>query len=122
MNDVASAALLRESLSTSWLAGRLGTQPARIEARRRAGELLGVRPRGTWEYHYPSWQFDERCEVLPEVRQAIREARAAGLTDAQLYDLLAGRSGLVASERLADRLREGEIDRVVRAIRSASQR
>ena len=42
-------------LTTSWLAARLGQQPARIEALRRAGLLVGV-SRGDGQRLYPSWQ------------------------------------------------------------------
>lgn len=111
-----SRTLAAESLSTSWLASRLGTQPGRIDAMRRAGELLGVRsPRG--EYLYPGWQFDGRGKPLPVVRDLIRTARAAGLDDAALYEVLSRRTGM-SGKRLADHVKGGDPEYVLRAVRA----
>ena len=48
----------------------------------------------------------------------VQAARATGLDDRGLNDLLLGRAGLVRGKRLVDVLREGNVDHVVSAIRS----
>jgi hypothetical protein len=112
-----SRTLAAESLSTTWLASRLGTQPGRIDSMRRAGELLGVRS-ANGEYFYPGWQFDGRGKPLPIVRELIRTARAAGLDDNALYEVLSRRTGM-SGRRLADHIRTGDPEYVLRAVRSA---
>jgi hypothetical protein len=108
--------LAAESLSTSWLASRLGSQPARIESMRRAGELLGIRS-ASGEYLYPGWQFDRQGKPLPVVRDLIRTARAAGLDDNGLYEVLSRRTGM-SGRRLADHVRNGDPEYVLRAVRA----
>ena len=49
--------LADESLSGSWLSTRLGVGTQRLDAMRRAGELLGVRRPGGHDFLYPGWQF-----------------------------------------------------------------
>jgi hypothetical protein len=119
MTTPTRATLQRESLSTSWLAARLGIQPARIEAMRRAGELLGVRPPGTWSYLYPAWQFNGGGKALPLVQELVREARKAGADDSELYEVLSRRNGLVGAERLADLMRAGRGRFVLESVRTA---
>jgi hypothetical protein len=103
-------------LTGSWLAARYGIEPRRIEAMRRAGELLAVRRAD--EYVYPSWQFDARGP-RPIVASIVVEARRSGLDDEELYRLLEGREGLTGGgRRLADTLREGDGAHVLEAIRS----
>jgi hypothetical protein len=108
-----------DSLSASWLAVRLGIEPRKIEAMRRAGELIAYRPEGAHEYYYPVWQFDDDWRPLPVVPSLVRAAREAGLSDNRLYELLNARSGLAGDRKLADALREGRADHVLNAIRSA---
>jgi hypothetical protein len=111
-------ALAAESLSTGWLASRLGLEPGRIEAMRRAGELLGVREPGGSEYRYPAWQFNGGRAALPVIQELIREARAAGVGDEGLYAIFSRRSGM-GGRRLASYLRDGDYEYVRRAVRSA---
>jgi len=121
MTSQATTSLKRESLSTSWLAARLGIEPSRLDAMRRDGELLGVRPSGTWEYLYPAWQFNGGGKALPIVQELIREARTAGLADSDLYEVLNRRTGLVAADRLVDVMRDGREDFVRDAVRAATR-
>ncbi len=102
-------------LSTSWLAVRLGTQPAKIAAMRRAGTLIGV-PGADGGVVYPSWQFGadgKPLEVVPRLRAA---ATRKGLDERRLNELLTMRSGLTSSRRLVDALGTGADDEVVAAI------
>ena len=110
--------LAAESLSTGWLAARLGVDPGRIEAMRRAGELLGVREPGGREYRYPAWQFDGGTKALPVIQELIREARAAGVDDDGLYEIFTRRSGM-GGKRLAEYLKSGDYEYVRRAVRGA---
>ena len=50
MIRVVDVALSDESLSGSWLSTRLGIGTQRLDAMRRAGELLGVRRPGGHDY------------------------------------------------------------------------
>jgi hypothetical protein len=113
--------LAAESLSASWLASRLGVQPAHIDGLRREGALFGVRLPGAREHLYPAWQFAYgRGEARPEVRRVLTAARESGLTEVELFRLLERREGL-GRERLVDALRAGRIDYVVGQIRAASR-
>jgi hypothetical protein len=102
-------------LTTSWLASRLGTQPARIEALRRDGQLLGVR-RPDGQTVFPAWQFGRDGRPLAGLARVIAAARAAGIDDHRLHRILTSRMGLTGRERLLDVLRAGRDDEVVRAI------
>jgi hypothetical protein len=108
-----------ESLTASWLAVRTGLEPRLIEAMRRDGELIGVRPPGSWEHHYPLWQFDEEWRPLPEVKRITQAARDRGLDERRLYEVLNARLGLGGERRLGSSLRTGNVERVLAAIRSA---
>ncbi len=108
-----------EALSASWLASRLGIMPERLDALRRSGKLLAVRPPGSTEHLYPLWQFDDDGRPLEGVGRVLEAARAAGLDERGLYELLARRIGLVDQRRLADVMREGGWDQVIAAIRAA---
>jgi hypothetical protein len=113
--------LLAESLSGSWLSSRLGVGTQRLDAMRRAGELLGVRRAGGQDYLYPAWQFDPEGKPLPVVGRLLEAARANGISDDRLYEVLTSRSGLSGTGRLADALREGREEYVlgiVRGVRS----
>ena len=117
---MATRALEHESLSASWLAVRTGLEPRLIEAMRRDGELIGVRPPGSWEHYYPLWQFDEDWRPLPEVKRITQAARERGLDERRLYEVLNARLGLGGERRLGSALRTGNVDRVLAAIRSAT--
>jgi hypothetical protein len=109
-----------DTLSASWLAVRLGAEPLRLEAMRRAGELIAYRPAAAREYFYPLWQFDEEWRPLPIVPRLVREARERGLSDNRLYEILSARSGMSSGRaRLADSLREGRDEHVLEAVRLA---
>ena len=108
-----------EALTGSWLSVRTAVEPRRIEAMRRAGELIGVRPPGAYEHYYPVWQFDENWQPLPAVKRVTQAARERGLDDNRLYEVLSARLGIGGAKRLASGLRTENADRVVAAIRSS---
>jgi hypothetical protein len=110
--------LVEESLSGSWLSSRLGVGTHRLDAMRRAGELLGVRRPGGQEYLYPAWQFAPDGRPRPVVPRLIAAARERGISDDRLYAILTSRAGLSGSTCLADALREGREDDVLSAVRS----
>ncbi len=112
--------LIEESLSGSWLSSRLGVGTRRLDAMRRGGELLGVRRPGGQDYLYPSWQFTPDGKPRPVVAQLIAAARAAGMSDDRLYEVLASRSGISGPGRLADAVRDGRDEYVLGVVRSAA--
>lgn len=105
------------ALTQSWLAVRLGTQPAKIDAMRRAGTLLGVP--GDGGVVYPSWQFGTDGKPLAVVPRLKAAATRKGIDERRLNDLLTMRSGLTSSRRLVDALGTGAEDEVVAAIERA---
>ena len=105
------------AFTTSWLAARLGADPARIEARRRAGELFAV-PRG-FEHVYPAWQFGPDGEPIPAVERLLTAAREARMDDNQLNSFLNRRAG-VGGPRMWELVREGRADYVISSLRSAA--
>jgi hypothetical protein len=105
------------AFTTSWLAARLGADPARIDARRRAGELFAVL-RG-FEHVYPSWQFGPDGEPLPAVERLLTAAREAGMDNAALNAFLDRRAG-VGGPRMWEFVREGRVDYVLASLRSAA--
>jgi hypothetical protein len=111
---------LTTPLPASWLASRLGLEESEIERLRERGELIAVRPHDRGEWLYPAWQFGPRGTVPQGVRDAVREARTAGLTNDGLIALLRRRVGLTGGTRFVDLLFEGRSDTVVNAIRSAA--
>jgi hypothetical protein len=110
--------LRRESLTDSWLSARLGIDRRRIDAMRRAGELIGVREPGGQAYLYPAWQFQggRPRPVVPRIASAAREV---GLDDMRLYEVMTMRLGLGGERRLCDLVVAGEDDAVVAGVRSA---
>jgi hypothetical protein len=109
-------------MSTSWVATRLGIDPVRMNAMRRAGELLAIRDRGSFEWRYPAWQFDSEGRPLESVQRVVRAAREAKLDENALAALLDQRVGVVgADRRLLDALLEGDERAVVEAIRRSRQ-
>jgi hypothetical protein len=103
------------ALSQSWLASRLGTQPAKIAAMRRAGQLVGI-PAEDGGVLYPSWQFGSNGKPLPVVPRLRAAAERAGIDERRLNELLTMRSGLTSSHRLADALGTTADDEIVTAI------
>ena len=112
--------LADESLSGSWLSTRLGVGTQRIDAMRRAGELLGVRRSGRHDFLYPAWQFAPDGKPLPGIERIVKEARAAGMSDGRLYEVLAARTGIAGDERLADAVRAGRDEYVLSVVRSTT--
>ena len=102
------ALLEEESLARPWLAARLGIPSAHIDRMRREGALLGVRPPGRWEHHYPAWQFDGDGKPLASISRVVRAAREAGLDEVELYEVLQRRSGLTGRRTLVDVQRSEE--------------
>jgi len=100
-------------LTGSWLASRLGVDPLRIEGMRRAGELYAVRPEGSREWRYPSWQFDVDGQTKPAVRRLLFAAREAHIPPARLTELLNRKVGLVDGTRVLDLLLSGSEERVI---------
>jgi len=117
MMSVVKARLLEESLSGSWLSSRLGIGTQRLDAMRRAGELLGVRRPGGQDYLFPGWQFGPDGTPLPVVPRLVQAARANGISDDRLYEVLTSRAGLSGSGRLVDALRAGRDEYVVGVVR-----
>jgi hypothetical protein len=111
--------LADDTLSASWLASRFAIEPFKLEAMRRDGELIAFRPAGAREHYYPLWQFDDEGNPLPIVRRLVVEGPERGLRENRLYEVLSARAGLGGDRRLADSLREGRVDHVLDAIRSA---
>ena len=120
MMRVVDARLVDESLSGSWLSTRLGVGTQRLDAMRRAGELLGVRRPGGYDYLYPAWQFAPDGTPLAAIARLTKAARGAGMSDERLYAVLTGRTGISGSERLADALRDGREDYVLSVVRTST--
>ncbi len=120
MIGVMNGKLAEESLSGSWLSSRLGVGTQRLDAMRRAGELLGVRRPGGYDFLYPAWQFRPNGRPLPVIERLVGAARGAGLSDERLYEVLAARTGISGNARLADALREGKDEYVLSIVRSSS--
>ena len=106
-------------LTTPWLATRLGVQPAVLEGRRRAGELLGLRHEGELDYWYPAWQWEEVGSARPIVPRMIQAAREQGISDERLGQVLLRKSGLTSGRRVLDDLLEGRDEAVLGAIRAS---
>ena len=105
-----------DALSASWLSTKWGVDTVKINAMRRAGELVAVRPAGSQEWHFPAWQFGPDGRVRPEVERVLTAARSRGLRPEQLAQLLDRRSGITGGERLRDDLVAGRVDHVLEAI------
>jgi hypothetical protein len=106
-------------LTRSWLAVRLGTQPARVDAMRRAGQLIGV-PGDDGGTVFPSWQFGPDGNPRPVVSRLKAAAERRGIDERRLNELMTMRSGLTGGRRLVDALGSGADDEVVAAIERAS--
>jgi hypothetical protein len=107
------------TLPATWLASRMAVDPARIDAMRRAGELIAVREPGSTEWRYPAWQFDSG-KPRPSVTRVVVAARESGMDESRLYDVLTTQLGLRHDgRRLVDLLLEGREDEVVAAVRAS---
>jgi hypothetical protein len=112
-----SSKLYPDSMSATWLAQRLGIDPAMIDAMRRSGELIAVREKGSTDWFYPSWQLSDGQPLhgIPRVTRAAREAR---VDEAGLYRILTARRGLHGNGQVYELLREGRDDDVVDLVRA----
>jgi hypothetical protein len=106
-----------DCLSGSWLAARLAVDPLKIDAMRRAGELIAVRKPGSTEWLYPAWQFSE-WRPRASVPRIVNVAREAGIDESRLYEVLTAPLGLGSGKRLADLLKDGRDEEVVEAVRA----
>jgi hypothetical protein len=106
---------MTNALTTDWLAARLGEQPARVDARRRAGLLVGVR-REDGQHVFPGWQFGRDGAPHAGLASLVAAARAKGIDDARLHELVSRRSGIVGGTRAADACRDGDLRPAFRAI------
>jgi len=99
------------TVSGAELAARLHLSRQAVDKRRQAGRLLAIEI-GRRGYLYPAWQVDE-TGVLPGL-----EAALAALSDApplaMVRFFLSNLDGL-QGERPLDRLRQGDVESVVRA-------
>jgi hypothetical protein len=105
-------------LTRSWLAVRLGTQPAKVDAMRRDGQLVGV-PGEAGGTVFPSWQFGPDGKPRAVVPRLKAAAARRGIDERRLNELMTMRSGLTGGHRLADTLGTGADDEVVAAIERA---
>lgn len=103
----------------TWLAVRLGVDPALIDAMRRDGELIAVRKPGSTVWLYPPWQFDGRAP-LSSIPRVVRAARETGIDEARLFTILSAPRGLGSGGRVYELLREGRADDVVELVRAGS--
>ena len=107
------------TLPATWLAERAAVDPAKIDALRRAGELIAVREPGSTEWRYPAWQF-VNGKPRQGVARLVAAARDRGLDDAELYGVMTTPLGLRDGGRtLAELLVEGREDEVVAAVRAS---
>ena len=100
----AAADRYTSAVPATWLAARMAVDPSRIDAMRRAGELIAVREAGSTEWRYPAWQFDAG-RPRPSVARVVAAARESGVDEARLYELLTKPLGLRdGGRRLVDLL------------------
>ena len=116
-----ASTLCPECLSASWLAERSGVDPARIDAMRRAGELIAVRDEGSTEWLYPAWQL-ENGKPRRVIARIVAAAREAGIDETQLYRDPDGAARSPRRRPPVDLLLDGRDEDVVRAVRSARVR
>jgi hypothetical protein len=111
---------LMVQLPASWLASRLGANHDELERLRRSDELFATRAAGAEEWLYSAWQFGPGGGVPHAVRRAVKTAKANGLTEARLLQVLRRRVGLMGGDRMLDLLFEGDESRVISEIRAAA--
>ena len=110
----------RAAFTASWVGTRWGIDPVLLDVRRRAGEVVALRERGSNEWRYPGWQFDDEGNVKPEVARVLEVAREAGVQPERVAEILNRRAGLAGGKTLLDSLLEGNERPVVDALRSAA--
>jgi hypothetical protein len=111
---------LTVQLPASWLSSRIGADQEELERLRRADEVFATRPAGVEEWLYSAWQFGPGGGVPHAVRRAVRTAKANGLSEARLLEVLRRRVGLMGGDRMLDLLFEGDGSRVISEIRAAA--
>jgi hypothetical protein len=109
-----------DCFTLSWLAARLGGDPAQIEARRRAGELLAIPSEGELDYLFPAWQFGADGNPLPVLGRLLATAGNAGLSPAELDAFLNRRVG-VGGPKMWELIRDGREDYVLASLRAAPE-
>ena len=67
-----------------------GVDTVKINAMRRAGELLAVRPAGSQEWLFPAWQFGPDGHVRPEVARVLERRVSAGCVPSRSADCSSG--------------------------------
>ena len=110
---------MTDALSASWLSTKWGVDTVKINAMRRAGELLAVRPAGSQEWRFPAWQFGPDGTVRPEVERVLAFARDRGVPPERVPELLDRRSGMTGGGRLRDDVVEGRVEHVLDVIATA---
>jgi hypothetical protein len=105
--------------TTSWLATRLGADPARIDVRRRSGELFGVPVSGGLDHLYPAWQFGADGEPIPALERILDTARSVGM-DAPALDSFLNRRVGIGGPTMCELIRAGREDYVIASLRSAA--
>jgi hypothetical protein len=108
-----------QALSASWLSTKWAIDTVKINAMRRAGELMAVRPAGSLEWRFPAWQFGPDGHIRPEVARVLSAARERGMRPEQVHALLERRSGMTGGARLRDDLLAGRVDDVIAALATA---
>jgi hypothetical protein len=106
----------KDCMGGTWLAVSLGVDPRRIDAMRRAGELIAVRRPGSTEWLYPSWQI-ANGRVRDIVPQIVAAGRDRGLDEGGLYAALTARRGMAGDSSLADLIAADEGGQAVSALR-----
>ena len=112
--------LERESLSSAWLASRLGVEPRRVNAMRTAGEIFGVPNESGRDHLFPLWQFGPDGRPLPIVGRLLASADEAGVDPIALYRYLNKRVGLTGHRRNLHLLLNGGAEHVVGAVATAA--
>jgi hypothetical protein len=109
---------IERAMSASWLSTKLGVDTVALNAMRRAGELIAVRPEGSQAWRFPAWQFDDEGQITPDVRRVLETAQELRLSGEELNRLLDRRSGMTGGECLLDDLLAGRVDHVVATLRA----
>ena len=105
-----------EALSASWLSTKTGVDTVKINAMRRAGELVAVRPAGSQDWRFPAWQFGQDMRVRPAVAQVLAAAKQRGMRPEEVAELLDRRSGVTGTARLRDDVLAGRVEHVLAVI------
>lgn len=96
-----------------------GSRPSGSTSPGETDRSSGSTLQGTLDYYFPAWQFDREGQPLPVVRRVIEAARARGLDDERLFEILSTRAGLVGGKPLAQGVQDGDEEQLLAAVRSA---